>query len=343
MSVFTRVPAGFPLDPDFSQRPVDYVLQLDASDRFAIVLLSVIWIAAGPVAAYIVADLLFGGGVWITAALSLAYLLWAIFFHFGPEIVAAYRAVHITITETDVTVSESGPTGVRSWSAPLTAFEGTAVFDMGTHHVDVRKVPVSSVVLKHPEPERSVPLTIREARLLGKRTAKKKAAQLGVPVLDGTVELAGGALLTPDVLLVNRFQAMKVRLFYWGLNLVGVAVIALSLYAAVTGAFEAAYGFLLVFAPTVMAAMHVYTTCYVTAMRERDGKVEVTTASGGRRLIDRQAVRGVTAKSGRLNTIKHRVNAPWLNLRVEGRFLPFIIDMQADYVNEKRIEALVRG
>jgi hypothetical protein len=36
------------------------------------------------------------------------------------------------------------------------------------------------------------------------------------------------------------------------------------------------------------------------------------------------------------------VNAPWMTLRVRGRLLPFVVDLQAEYVNVSAIRALAR-
>ena len=36
-------------------------------------------------------------------------------------------------------------------------------------------------------------------------------------------------------------------------------------------------------------------------------------------------------------------HTPWIKLRVQGRALPFIVDMQADYVDEKKLSAVRSG
>ncbi len=100
-----------------------------------------------------------------------------------------------------------------------------------------------------------------------------------------------------------------------------------------------------------MATISIYAARYVVALRIDDDHLWLTTVSlkMPEQKISRQLVRGVIFKKGRFSTgvanmnPRMRVNAPWFKLRIKGYRLPFIIDKQAEYVNEKLLMKLRRS
>jgi hypothetical protein len=40
---------------------------------------------------------------------------------------------------------------------------------------------------------------------------------------------------------------------------------------------------------------------------------------------------------------RQTTHTPWIKMRVHGYFLPFIIDMQSDYVDEKKLQQMRTG
>jgi hypothetical protein len=59
-----------------------------------------------------------------------------------------------------------------------------------------------------------------------------------------------------------------------------------------------------------------------------------------RKIVTLQHLEGYGSGMG---TVKFDTHTPWIKLRVEGRALPFIVDMQSDYVDEKKLGAVRSG
>lgn len=352
VSLFDKVPSDFPFDVDLSERPVTYELKQNLSDTIVITILSSVWIIAGPIFIYImVTNFLFTGpedaGVASATIFVLAslYLIWAVGFYFGPEINAQFRNVHVTVTDSQVLVTERSLLGKHFWSDDIGAFEGVAMLNLGTQMIDEEKIPLASLVLKHVDPSRSVPIAIKARKQLGAKTLARKSNQTGLPVLEGIAEKTGEAAYPEGTLVLNRYQSFKVRIIYWFiLILAGICILG-SIYKLVTSPIEPILFGLIAVAAIFAAAMHVYMALYVVAMWERGENVWVETAAirGNQHNFPKQKLVRIGRVTGKLNTgmAGHRVNAPWLQLKTAGRFFPFIIDMQSDYVNEKRLYGLL--
>lgn len=352
VSLFDKVPSDFPFDVDLSERPVSCELKQDLSNTIVVTILSSVWIIAGPIVIYImVTNFLFTSSEDAALAsmaiviLTSLYLIWAGGFYFGPEINAQFKRVHITITDSQVLVTERNLLGKHVWSEDIGAFEGVAMLNLGTQMVDDEKVLLASIVLKHGDPLRSVPIAIKARKQLGAKTMAKKSSQIGLPVLEGIAERTGEAAYPPGTLVLNKYQSFKVRIIYWLiLNLAGTCIFA-SIYQMATGPIEPILFGLIAVAVVFAAAMHVYTALYVVAMWERGEEVWIETAAiiGNQHNFPKQNLVRIGQVKGKLNTgmAGHRVNAPWLKIKISGRFFPFVVDMQSDYVNEKRLYGLL--
>lgn len=351
MSLFEKVPSDFPFDVDLSERPVTFELKQDLSNIIVVTILSSVWIIAGPIFIYVmVANVLFtspqdeGLASVTIAVLSILYLIWAVGFYFGPEINAQFRRVHVTITDVQVLVTERSLLQKHVWSDDIEAFEGVAMLNLGTQMVDEEKTPLASVVLKHGDPSRSVPIAIKAQKQLGAKTMAKKSTQIGLPVLDGMGDRTGEAAYPEGTLVLNRYQSFKVRIIYWLImTLSGICILG-SIYQMATGPIDPVLFGLVAVAVIFAVAMHVYAALYVINMREQGDEVWIETAAilGNQHHFPKQKVLRIGHVKGKLNTgvAGHRVNAPWVKLKTSGRFFPFIIDMQSVYVNEKRLYGL---
>jgi hypothetical protein len=171
----------------------------------------------------------------------------------------------------------------------------------------------------------------------------------------------------PSLLLDNRRQARKVRIVFWA----SVAAAAFALWSA-WGIAET-YGLAagdggvlrplwqrLLFGGIVAAlglaaagGMLLYISLYVLRIELRGDTVAIATMTPfGRRKREfaRSELGGSAYHHGRMH---HRsaagergglwVNAPWITLRVAGRQLPFIIDLQADEIDAGRLARLAKG
>ncbi len=349
MILFTSLPSEFPLETDLSQRPVNYRLQTDRGEAFVVIGLSLMWIALGPVFITMILEVVAEQfpaptfWMWSRNLLIAAYFIWATFFHFGPEILAQFRTVDITIAEDQVSVVDCRLGVCDRWSEPLAGFSGVALHDLGMRKVDEENVAVASVVLVHPNPARTVPVLFRQKNRLGRKTVAKFAGQLNLPIVEDSANIDDAA--AAGSIVENRAQALKVRLVYWvfiGGSLLTLAAIASH---AMSTALEPGAAILALASLAVMAAIHVYASCYVTSMRRQDDTVTVTTAVpfGSRHAFHRDRAKGTSFHEGKFSTLRHDVNAPWTSLRVEGFYLPFIIDRQAEHISSEELRSMMQG
>ncbi len=262
----------------------------------------------------------------------------------GPTLIAVLRQQVVHITETDVSVVETLLGTTRSWHKPLTEFKGVARETWGTRSAGNDKIPIAAIVLVHADSRYSVPLAIDGALRLKEASARRKADQLGVPYLDGAGGQSGLEALPAGAIVVNQWPALKVRglyaLFTGG---GGLAALAAILFSA-TGGSDPAVIILAALALAVGAAMHIFAGCYVTALSARDdGDLDVRTAAFMSRpfRLSRGAVRSVDYREGKSGAgTRHAVHAPWVKVRVDGRRLPLVVDMQSEFVDEAALIAL---
>jgi hypothetical protein len=346
MSVFSDIPSPFPLIVSLKQRPVFFRLECDGAERVATLMLTLLWGLAIPAALFWIADPFApwpDGAIPIGRAAALAGLV--VFCSIGvrswlwPNIRAAITRVDVTISETNIEVVEKGLLGARRWSKPIAEYRGVAIENWGTRTVGNDKIPVSAVMLVHADDRFSVPLHIDGALRVKASLAKGKAEQLGLPLIDAPRFGIGAAAHARGTIVANHGQALKVRLLYALLGVAGLAVAAAALAGSWshggTGALVlAALGF------SISAAIHVFAGCYVIAMRRSGQALEIQTAalSLGAHRIDVSGVRAVRYREGRGGAgTAHATHTPWVKLEVAGALLPFIIDMQSDYVDEQAL------
>jgi hypothetical protein len=94
-----------------------------------------------------------------------------------------------------------------------------------------------------------------------------------------------------------------------------------------------------------IAGILAYLQCYVTRIEADDaGGYRVTVAGFGPRLefaADRVARVGFNEGKSHAGGIS--VNAPWYSVRLRGRRLPLIVDLQGDFLDEHAVDRLVEG
>lgn len=156
----------------------------------------------------------------------------------------------------------------------------------------------------------------------------------------------------------NRRQALKVRLVLWATVPVALAAAwgGWSIFAtyglspadggvlrpvwerALFGGGVAALGLV------CLAGMALYASLYVLRLDAGDDQVELDTMTFAGRRTRRFAAGdfgGAGYQGGRFRPPRGAsVNAPWITLKVRGRRLPLIIDLQSDEIDAARLAAL---
>lgn len=349
MSVFDDIPEAFPLDVPLTRLPVSYTLRLDNGERIVTLGLAAFWLLLVPGLILLSTDAFTpwqGGSDTLIKAgallASVAYLALALRYWLGPAIAASLRQAEVTITPTQVAARVKGLGGTQSWSRPLAEYEGVALVDRGTLAIGERKFPVAAVVLKHAQEAFSVPIVIGEARKVDARAVARKARQLGIAAIDGTLTAATEQPLAAGTIVVNRFQAFKLRALSWALSLSVIGGATTCLWHGWNESLDPACVILSALGAAVVAAMHAFAAHYVVTMREAGDAIEIDTAAvvRSRHRLTRDRIVALSHREGRTHTPRHRVHAPWLKLSIAGRRWPFVIDLQSDYVDEQRLEAL---
>lgn len=163
----------------------------------------------------------------------------------------------------------------------------------------------------------------------------------------------------PAVLFENRHQARKVRFvtlvlllwclgcLYWSVDIAQTYGISPADGGVLRPPIQRyAMAALLVFlglAP--MLGMILYNRRYLTRIVLDPEGLELTVIGllwPFRRRIALSDLAGSSSYEGRMRA-KISVHAPWATLRVKGQRVPFIIDQQAEQVNNSAIQALIRS
>lgn len=349
MSVMDRIPSDLPFEVDLAERPVSFQFGQSWADAAPAVLLSLVWIVVGPVLIITITsaggDMYAAGstGFWIQVVLCGAYLVWAIFFYFGPEILSQLTRTVVTIESDDVTVSQHTLFGDYQWSLPLTAFDGVRLRELGLQDIDGEKQDAACVELVHGDQNRCIPLVIRERKQIGLKTVKRVVDELDLPVLE-TVHVTPPEDGIDGAVVVNRFQAWKVRWVYRAIVVASLAGAGASLYALSFGNNEPALWVAILICVAFAVAIHVYTGCYITKLRLVDGVFYVQTAApwNNEHKWRRQNVKRVTYQSGEMRTPTLWLDTPWVSLWLDGERLPYVIDMQAEFVDRDVLAKLAQ-
>lgn len=95
----------------------------------------------------------------------------------------------------------------------------------------------------------------------------------------------------------------------------------------------------------IIAGIVAYLQCYVTRIEADDaGGYRVTVAGFGRGLeFGLNAVTRAGFNDGVSNAGGISVNAPWYSVRLRGRRLPLIVDLQGDFLDEHAVDRLIEG
>jgi hypothetical protein len=92
------------------------------------------------------------------------------------------------------------------------------------------------------------------------------------------------------------------------------------------------------------AAIYTFASRYVTGLRVRDDRLEIATAVPYKspHLVALTRIRSAERRRGRSGQgTALPVDAPWISLRVDGFWLPFVVDLQSEVVNVPGIQALL--
>ena len=103
-------------------------------------------------------------------------------------------------------------------------------------------------------------------------------------------------------------------------------------------------GGMVALALALLVGMGIYVARYVVSVRSLGGRLYIRTANlfgGAEREFDVNDVQALEFRSGKTVTYKANVNAPWKKMRIRGMKLPFIIDMQAEYIDRTGFEKLL--
>jgi hypothetical protein len=348
MSVFSAMPDAFPLNVSLKSRPVAFTLKADLSDRIATVALSLFWTVLGVSVLYAWADPLapwHGNDVAIRLVALGALVLFLLLGVGGwlwPAANDVMRRVDVEIGETAIAVRVKRLMGTQVWTKDLADYDGLLIENWGTRSVRNEKIPVAAIVLKHRDDRWTVPLVIDGALRVKAPAARRKAEQLGLRLIEDGVAAPDGRPLERDLIVVNKFQALKVRVLYALLSIGGLAAAAWFIPRG-AGSADTGQVVLGLLALLLAVAMHVFAGRYVTSMRSEAEAISVESAAlmAPTRKIPRSAVRGIAYREGRgASGTALAVHAPWVKVRVEGDRLPLIVDMQSEYVNEAELLGL---
>lgn len=95
----------------------------------------------------------------------------------------------------------------------------------------------------------------------------------------------------------------------------------------------------------IIAGILAYLQCYVTQIQADDaGGYRVTVAGfGGGLRFGTDDVARVGFNDGVSHAGGISVNAPWYSVRLRGRRLPLIVDLQGDFLDELAVDRLIEG
>jgi hypothetical protein len=364
LSVFQCIPSEFPFDVDLSNLPVSYQLKRSLGDSIVVIVMCIIWIFTIPYFSYLIADAIAEVVLsellseYFALLFSFASFIWATFFYFGLEILDLLKKVEIEISKTNVTVKEKRLFLSSGWSAPLNSFEGVAILDLGIQTTpDDKRMHVSSIILKHPNSSKSIPILFRNKKNVGLATVKKVSTSLGsLPIIEKKIELNAQSPLSDEVIVHGGFQSYKVYLIYAILMILGVAGTAYGSYlfpqqeqltdiVAIT--------VMLVFSIFVTVGINIYVNRYITKLRIVDNAIEITTASPffSRRLVNRDQVLSLSSRDWKMTTtrllgnlyLKNQVDTPVKLLKLMGDKIPYIIDMQSESIARDKLSSLAEN
>ncbi len=174
---------------------------------------------------------------------------------------------------------------------------------------------------------------------------------------------------TPDLLLRSGAQALKIRILFWIVVIIGVVALwggwaifqSFGLSPADGGVLKpfserlAFGGVVAVLGVALIAGMWLYMSLYALEVVRDGNKIAITTMTplGDREQNFKVSELGKGAHhQGQTNFARvedglvenHiKVDAPWITLRAAGRRLPFILDMKSQIIEVDAIVSLAEG
>lgn len=345
MSLFDQPPAQFPLRVACDTQPIHYTIRSDTSDAIAVILLGIVWAVVGTVVLYFVVGPFFADlmgdpvAAMMTWGLIIAFLI-AWWRYVQPVVTQHFRTVDVSIVEHLVTIRLKTPFREQQWSDPLTHYEGVAQLNLGHHDIGPTKTYLSSVVLKHPDPDKSVPLVIDEMTQVGEKTVQHYAHELGLQALAGMGDETGAQAYPAGTIVENRGRGRLLSGLFW----LFVLTFAVASYATVStvlrGDEHPTILLLLPFLALLLFALHIFGTRYVTQMRAWQGDFYIRTSAV--QLQDYRFVSDQFTHARRFEGKSEGQHTPGIWLWVSGKRLPFLIDLQSEFVDEDAIFSLVQ-
>lgn len=360
MSIFEHVPNPFPLDVKIDQRPVTYQLKADVVSSYVAIILNffwagligfVIWLSTHPANIYYQNQFdslsAFGAG-----AIGLTFVF------FGRRI---WREVKLLRINIEVSISQDLVTATGSglrennYCIALSDYAGLIKESWGSQQVNGDKTQVVALILKHKNPNKSVPLIITSAKKLGRGRIDRYAKSLGLEVLSYDHAVGLNADMPQGTIYANTFQSMKVKYVSWFLMLIGAAIIfvAGALLLSI-GVFSLEAGFeqpllnralismgMAVVGGGLIWGMMFYMGRYIYLLQIIDDEVHLKTARGQTFVFKADQVDSLSHKSGKLFTGRQAVDTPYAWLKIKGQKRQFLIDWQAEFIDEIGLKKLV--
>ena len=357
MSVFNYLPDPFPFETRVDEFPVKFVLKAQNTETIVAIFLLVMWCAGAVFLSWLLLEpynIVYG--FKLSYGLGVLAIVAALFF-FGKkikrEIFRLRTKVFVTITDTNVQVTcDANP--IRSFSCPLSDYEGLLKQAYGSQLVDGGKTQVVALVMKHADDNKTVPLIITEAQRLGRRRIDRFSDALGLDVLsyDHVVGLGG---VPKGTIYANAFQSLKIKYVFLILALAGVALIGVGGYILQSWGMSPAdggtlkpltqrllfSGVLVALGAGIIWGCYVYTGFYLIAIQLKGNDLHLKTLRGSRYVFNKNDVESLARKSGTTFTGRNWIETPYAWLTFKGTKKKFMLDWQAEFVDELALKKLV--
>lgn len=346
MSAYDDIPADFPVNIQVKQRPLTYVLDIDTPQKVLFVGMSLFWLLFVPFFILIpvmsaeAADPLAPWMTYTLVTLAILYVVLASRYWLWNNVTSCFNRVSITIGTESVDVEKKSLFATQTWSQPISSYQGVAIEDRGRQTVGNAAEPILAVILKHADDDKSVPLVIDLAQNVKPTRLPKIAAELRVPVIEAIVVPDHAATYPPGTLVVSKWQSFKVRALNYAFIAATLVFAGIALYQSGWGTLDPTYPILLVPFAAAIVGMHIYARRYVVSARKGPAHDEITittaAALANTHIVKIADIKSAKHHEGRMTGAPGdpSVHAPWVNLYVSGSTLPFVIDMQSDYIDK---------
>ena len=358
MSVFNYLPDPFPFEIKVDDLPVKFVLKAQNTETWVAIVLLVMWCAGAVFLSWLLLEpynLVYG--FTFTNGLGVLLIIAALVF-FGKkikrEIFRLRTKVYVTLSENEVKVTcDANP--IRSFTCPLSDYQGIVKQAYGSHLVDGGKTQVVALVMRHRDDNKSIPLIITEARRLGRRRIDRFSQALGLEVLAYDHAVGLGADLPTGTIYANAYQSLKIKIIFSVLALAGLALIVTAGFIFQSWGLSPAdggvlkplsdrlmfSGVLLILAIGILWGCYVYTGFYLISIQRIGRDLHLKTLRGSKYVFSASDVSMLARKSGTTFTGKNWIETPYAWLTFKGTARKFMIDWQAEFVDELALKELV--